>query len=54
MLEGLDKEGGDVVVCVASLSEVCVEILDVFVSHSGIAVQVLDAEELAIDEAFES
>ena len=53
VLEGLDEEGGDVVVRVASLSEVCVEFFDVFVSHFCVAVQVLEAEELAEDEAFE-
>ena len=51
--EGLDEEGGDVLVGAASLSEMCVEILDVFVSYFGVAVQVLEAEELAKDEALE-
>ena len=51
--ESLDEEGGYVVVCVASLSEVCVEFFDVVVSHFGVAVQVLEAEELAEDEALE-
>jgi len=51
--EGLDEEGGDVVVCVSSLAEVCVEVFDVVVSHVGVAVQVVEAVELSEDEALE-
>jgi len=54
VVEGLDDERGNVVVGVPSSAEVFVKLFYVVVSHHCIAVQVVEAADLAEDESLES